>query len=65
MIINLSEHEADWLKKLLEVHECEMSDTILERIADARMREVLSGKRECEQQQAEADGNIYGAPNVW
>ena len=67
MKIELTDLEAEWLEMLRKVHECDVSDMILVRIADARMREVLSGKRECEceQQQAEARGNLYGAPNVW
>ena len=65
MKIELTDLEAEWLEMLLKVHECDVSDMILVRIADARMREVFSGKRECEwQRTTESESNVYGAPNV-
>lgn len=52
MNINLSEHEADWLSKLLEVHECEMSDTILGKMNEAwcddNMRQMIESCGDCD-----------------
>lgn len=63
MNINLSEHEADWLKKLLEVHECEMSDTILGKIARGSQREAFGVDNPSRHRNAytPAQSNLYGS----
>lgn len=63
MNINLSEHEADWLSKLLEVHECEMSDTILDKMARGRQRESFGVDDTSMYRNAytPAQSNLYGS----